>query len=92
MRLSDWKAESQKRSQKKAQTQASRHEVSPNSQRYSANFKAALADRNYPYGTLKLIADTDRISPMYNPYGKSIGRWCVFGADGWEIEQSNNLH
>lgn len=91
MRLSDWKAESQKKLQKRMQTQASQQTNSPNFRRYLANFRAALADRNYPYGTLKLLADTDRISPMYNPYGRSTGRWCVFGADGWEIEDSNSL-
>ena len=83
--------ESQKKLQKKRRTQATQPKGSPNFLRYSANFKAALADRNYDFGTLKLIADTDRLSPMYNPYGKSVGRWCVFGADGWEIEDSNSL-
>ena len=92
MKASEWAAQSQKKLEKKRRTQATQQTSSPNFLRYSANFKAALADRNYPYGTLKLIADTDRISPMYNPYGKSIGRWCVFGADGWALEQSNNLH
>ena len=85
-------AQSQKKLQKKRQTQVRKPVGSPTFNRYLANFKAALADRNYPYGTLKLLADTDRISPAYNPYGKSIGRWCVFGADGWTLEQSNNLH
>ena len=92
MKASDWKAQSQKKLEKRMQAQATQQGSSPNFLRYSANFKAALADRNYAYGTLKLISDTDRISPMYNPYGKSIGRWCVFGADGWEIEQGNSLH
>ena len=92
MKLADWKRESQKRLGKRLQAQASAPATSLNFRRYLANFKAALADRNYNYGTLKLIADTDRISPMYNPYGKSIGRWCVFGADGWTLEDSNSLH
>ena len=92
MRASDWAAASQKKLQKRMQTQASQQTSSPNFLRYLANFRAALADRNWEYGTLKLIADTDRISPMYNQYGKSIGRWCVFGADGWALEQRNNLH
>ena len=85
-------SESQKKLQKKRPTQASPQTGTPNFRRYYANFKAALSDRNYPYGTTKLIADTDRISPMYNPYGKSISRWCVFGADGWTLEDSNSLH
>ncbi len=92
MKYQAQKANSQKKLEKRLQAQASTHVTSPNFRRYLANFKAALADRNYPYGTLKLLADTDRISPMYNPWGKSIGRWCVFGTDGWELEQSNNLH
>ena len=92
MKLQDWKAASLKRREKRMQAQATQQTSSPNFLRYSANFKAALADRNYEYGTLKLLADTDRISPMYNPYGKSVGRWCVFGADGWALEQRNNLH
>mgnify|MGYP003539786454 CR=1 FL=1 len=92
MKAADWKAQSQKRLQKRMQTQATQPKGSPNFLRYLANFKAALAERNYPYGTLKLLADTDRISPAYSQYGKSIGRWCVFGADGWEIERSNTLH
>ncbi len=92
MKASEWAAQSQKKLQKRMQAQASQQTTSPNFRRYLANFKAALADRNYPYGTLKLLADTDRISPMYNPWGKSISRWCVFGTDGWELEQSNNLH
>ena len=92
MRLSDWKAESQKKLEKKRNTQATQPVGTPNFLRYLANFRAAIADQNWEYGTLKLIADTDRISPMYNPYGRSIGRWCVFGADGWTLEQSNNLH
>ena len=91
MKASEWAAQSQKKLEKKRRTQASQQPGSSNFHRYSANFKAALADRNYPYGTTKLLADTDRISPMYNPYGKSIGRWCVFGADGWTLEQSNSL-
>ena len=85
MKASDWAAQSQKKLQKRMQAQATQQTNSP-------NFRAAIADRNYPYGALKLISDTDRISPMYNPYGRSIGRWCVFGADGWTLEQSNNLH
>ena len=84
-------SESQKKLEKKRRTQATQPVGTPNFLRYSANFKAAIADRNWEYGTLKLIADTDRISPMYNPYGKSIGRWCVFTADGWTLEQSNSL-
>ena len=92
MKATEWAAQSQKKLQKRMQAQASQQTSSPNFHRYQANFKAALADRNYDFGTLKLIADTDRISPMYNPYGKSIGRWCVFGADGWALEQSSNLH
>ena len=92
MKLSDWAAKSQKRLEKRMQAQASQQTSSPNFLRYQANPKAALADRNYEYGTLKLLADTDRISPAYNPYGRSIGRWCVFGADGWALERSNNLH
>ena len=92
MKLKDWKAASLKRLEKRMQAQANEPKGSPNFLRYMANFHAALAGRNYPYGTVKLLADTDRISPVYNPYGKSIGRWCVFGADGWEIEQSNTLH
>ncbi len=91
MKLADWKANSQKRLQKRMQAQATQQTSSPNFRRYLANFKAALADRNYAYGTLKLIADTDRISPVYNPCGKSVGRWCVFTADGWALEQSNSL-
>ena len=83
--------ESRKKLEKKRRTQATQPVGTPNFLRYSANFKAALADRNYPYGTTKLLADTDRISPMYNPYGKSIGRWCVFTADGWTLEDSNSL-
>ena len=92
MRASDWAAESQKKLEKKRRTQASPQPGSPNFLRYLANFRAAIADRNWEYGTLKLISDTDKSSPMYNPSGKSIGRWCVFGADGWALEQSNNLH
>lgn len=92
MTATDWLAQSQKKSQKRSQTQASPQTGALNFRRYLANFKAALAARNYPYGTVKLLADTDRASPAYNPYGKSIGRWCVFGVDGWEIEQSNQLH
>ena len=92
MKLQNWKAASQKKLEKKRNTQATQPVGTPNFHRYQANFKAALADRNYDFGALKLLADTDRISPMYSPYGKSIGRWCVFGADGWEIEESNNLH
>ena len=91
MKASDWAAQSQKKLQKRMQAQATQQTSSPNFHRYQANFKAALADRNYAYGTLKLIADTDRISPMYNPYGRSIGRWCVFTADGWTLEDSNSL-
>jgi hypothetical protein len=85
-------SESQKKLEKKRRTQATQPVGTPNFLRYLANFRAAIADQNWEYGTLKLIADTDRISPMYNPYGKSIGRWCVFGADGWTFEQSNSLH
>ena len=85
MKATEWAAKSQKKLEKRMQAQATQQTSSP-------NFKAALADRNYAYGTLKLLADTDRISPVYNQYGKSVGRWCVFGADGWEIERSNNLH
>lgn len=85
-------SESQKKLQKKRNTQATQPVGTPNFLRYSANFRAALRDRNYEYGTLKLLADTDRLSPMYNPYGRSTGHWCVFGADGWEIEDSNSLH
>lgn len=92
MKASDWAAQSQKKWQKRTLPQASRHEVSQNFKRYLANFRAALADRNYPYGAVMMLADTDRISPMYNPYARAVNRWCVFGADGWEIEQSNNLH
>ena len=92
MKLQNWKAASQKKLEKKRNTQATQPVGTPNFLRYLANFRAALRNRNYPYGTTKLIADTDRISPMYNPSGKSIGRWCVFGADGWKIERSNNLH
>ena len=92
MKATEWAAQSQKKLEKKRRTQASQPVGTPNFLRYSANFKAALADRNYDFGALKLLADTDRISPMYNPYGKSIGRWCVFTADGWTLEQSNNLH
>ena len=91
MKASEWAAKSQKKLEKRMQAQATQQTSSPNFHRYSANLKAALADRNYAYGTLKLIADTDRISPMYNPYGKSIGRWCVFTADGWTLEDSNSL-
>ena len=93
MKLQDWKAASLKKREKRMQAQASQQTSSPNFHRYSANLKAALADRNYAYdfGALKLLADTDRLSPAYNPYGKSIGRWCVFGADGWILEQSNSL-
>ena len=91
MKLQDWKEQSLKRLEKRMQAQVKPPVGTPNFLRYSANFKAAIADRNYPYGTLKLIADTDRISPVYNPYGKSVGRWCVFTADGWTLEQSNNL-
>ena len=92
MRASDWAAESQKKLEKKRRTQATQPVGTPNFLRYSANFKAAIADRNWEYGTLKLIADTDRISPVYNPYGRSTGHWCVFGADGWKLESSNTLH
>lgn len=91
MKLQDWKAASLKRREKRMQAQATQPKGTPNFLRYQANFKAAIADRNYAYGTLKLIADTDKSSPMYNPSGKSIGRWCVFGADGWTLEQSNSL-
>ena len=91
MKASEWAAKSQKKLEEKRRTQATQQTSSPNFLRYQANFKAAMHDRNYEYGTLKLLADTDRLSPMYNPYGKSIGRWCVFTADGWEIEQSNSL-
>ena len=92
MKATEWAAQSQKKLEKRMQAQATQPVGTPNFHRYQANPKAALADRNYEYGTLKLLADTDRISPVYNPYGKSIGRWCVFGADGWTLEQSNNLH
>ena len=92
MKASNWAAQSQKKLQKRMQAQATQPVGTPNFRRYSANFKAAIADRNWDFGTLKLLADTDRISPAYNPYGKSVGRWCVFGADGWEIERSNTLH
>ena len=91
MNASDWAAQSQKRLEKKRRTQATQQTGSPNFLRYQANFRAALADRNYAYGTTKLLADNDRLSPMYNPYGKSTGHWCVFGADGWALEDSNNL-
>lgn len=91
MTLQDWKAESQKRLEKRMQAQANEPKGSPNFRRYLANFRAALANRNYEYGTTKLLADTSRISPVYNPHGKAVSRWCVFGADGWELEQSNNL-
>ena len=86
MRASDWAAQSQKKIEKKRRTQATQQTSSPNFLRYQANFRADIADRNYPYGTLKLIADTDRISPVYNPYGKSVGRWCVFTENGWELD------
>ncbi len=91
MKASEWAAQSQKKLQKRMQAQASQQTSSPNFLRYQANFHAAIADRNYEYGTLKLLADTDRISPVYNPCGKSVGRWCVFTADGWALEQSNSL-
>ena len=91
MKLSDWAAQSQKKLEKKRNTQATQPVGTPNFLRYLANFRAAIADQNWEYGTLKLLADTDKSSPMYNQYGKSIGRWCVFGADGWEIEDSNSL-
>ena len=92
MNIQIWQRESQKRLQKRMQAHASPQTGTPNFRRYLAKFRAALADRNYPYGTLKLWADTDKISPVYNPYGRSIGRWCVFGVDGWTLERSNNLH
>ena len=91
MKAAEWAAQSQKKLQKRMQTQANEPKGSPSFNRYLSNFRTALADRNYEYGTLKLIADTDRLSPMYNPYGRSIGRWCVFGADGWILEHSNSL-
>ena len=91
MKASDWAAKSQKKWQKRMQAQASQQTSSPNFLRYLANFRAAIADQNWEYGTLKLLADNDRLSPIYNPYGKSTGHWCVFGADGWEIEDSNSL-
>ena len=91
MKAADWKEQSQKKLQERMQAQANEPKHSLNFNRYLANFKAALADRNYDFGTLKLLADTDRISPVYNQYGKSVGRWCVFGADGWTLERSNSL-
>ncbi len=91
MKAAEWAVQSQKKLEKRMQAQATQPVGTPNFLRYSANFKAALHDRNYEYGTTKLIADNDRLSPMYNPYGRSTGHWCVFGADGWEIEDSNSL-
>ena len=85
MKATEWAAKSQKKLEKRMQAQASQQTNSPNFHRYLANFRAAIADQNWEYGTLKLLADTDRISPAYNQYGKSIGRWCVFGADGWTL-------
>ena len=91
MKATEWAAQSQKRLEKKRRTQATQPVGTPNFLRYLANFRATLRDRNYAFGTLKLLADNDRLSPMYNPYGKSTGHWCVFGAEGWEIEDSNSL-
>ena len=91
MKLSDWAAKSQKKLEKRMQAQATQPVGTPNFLRYLANFRAAIADHNYDFGTLKLIADTDKSSPMYSPYGKSTGHWCVFGADGWTLEDSNSL-
>lgn len=86
MKATDWREQSQKKLEKKRQTQVSPRTGSPKFNRYLANFRAALAAQNYEYGTTKLLADTDPSSPMYNPYGKSIGRWCVFTAYGWALE------
>lgn len=91
MKASDWKAQSQKRLQKRMQTQASPQIGTPNFNRYLANFKGALADRNYEYGTVRRWASDQKICPDYNPYARAINRNYVFTADGWEIEQSNNL-
>ena len=91
MKAAEWAVQSQKKLEKKRRTQATQPVGTPNFLRYLANFRAAIADQNWEYGTLKLIADTDRLSPMYSPYGRSIGRWCVFGADGWILEHSNSL-
>ena len=85
MKLQDWKEQSLKRLEKRMQAQVKAPVGTPNFRRYMANFKTALADRNYEYGTMKLLADTYKISPVYNPYGESIGRWCIFTENGWEL-------
>lgn len=92
MKLADWKRESQKRLGKRLQAQASAPATSLNFRRYLANFLAAITDRNYDYGTARRWASDQKICPDYSQYARAINRNYVFTADGWEIEQSNNLH
>lgn len=92
MKAADWVAQSQKKLQKRMQTQASKPVGTSNFRRYLANFLAALADRDYPYGTVRRWASDQKICPDYDPYARAINREYVFGADGWTLEQSNQLH
>lgn len=84
MRMQDWVAQSQKRREKRIQAQATQPKHSLNFRRYLANFKAALADRDYPYGTVRRWASDQKICPDYNPYARAINRDYVFTAEGWE--------
>lgn len=86
MKAADWVAQSQKKLQKRMQTQASPQTGSINFRRYLANLKAALADRNYPYGTVRRWASDQKICPDYNPYARAINRNYVFTADGWRVK------
>ena len=86
MKLQDWKEQSLKRLEKRMQVQVKAPVGTPNFHRHLANLKVVLAARDYEYGTMKVLADTDKASPVYNPYGKSIGRWCVFTENGWELD------
>jgi hypothetical protein len=84
MKLADWKAQSQKRLEKRLQAQASQPKHSPNLSRYLANFRAAIADRNYEYGTVRRWASDQKICPDYDQYARAINRDYVFTADGWK--------
>ena len=83
MRLSDWKAESQKELEKRMQAQATQPKGTPNFRRYLANFRTAIADRNYEYGTVRRWASDQKICPDYDSYARAINREYVFTADGW---------
>lgn len=86
MKATEWAAKSQKKLEKRMQAQASQQTSSPNFRRYLANFRTAIADRNYEYGTVRRWASDQKICPDYNPYARAINREYVFTADGWRAK------